>query len=198
MYESNRDDESSMTLSAEGHGSLGLRGPRREEEPAVDVPVECEECGTLMGLQETLECLACGIATCDACLVDGLCPSCDVRRSDVGEFLKEFKRIVESGRGLDVIPRRKNIEALAELEITRKMREKEILALSVSNYSKGPKPDRDKPGYVWEFGKEIGGREVYIKLKIDQVDGGKIAKCLSFHLAADPVSYPFRPYRRRC
>ncbi len=108
----------------------------------------------------------------------------------IREFLKEFKEIASTGRGIDVIPRKKNQDALAELGLTRKNRTEEIIALSLADYCSGPEPDQDKPGYVWIFGKRIAGKEVYIKLKIAKVGNEKIAKCLSFHIAEHPLCYP--------
>jgi len=113
-------------------------------------------------------------------------------REVVGKFLQEFKEIATKGRGIDVIGRRKNMEALANLGLTKRNRKDEILSLSVKDYSNGPKPDRDRPGELWEFGKTIGAKEVYIKLKIAQVGKEKIAKCLSFHVAEFPLRFPFR------
>jgi hypothetical protein len=110
---------------------------------------------------------------------------------DVRKFLKEFKKIV-AVRGLDVIPRRENINALAELGLTKKNRQDEIMTLSVADYCAGPEPDRDKPGHIWIFGKKIGGKEVYIKLKIAQAGKDKIAKCLSFHAASYPLCFPYQ------
>lgn len=104
-------------------------------------------------------------------------------------FLREFKRIIVD-RGLDVISRRKNNDALSELGLTRKNRRDEILTISVENYCSGPEPDHDRPGEVWVFGKQIGSANVYIKLKIAQVGERKIAKCISFHPAKHPICYP--------
>ena len=116
----------------------------------------------------------------------------EAQKEKVREFLRELKKIVTTGRGLDVIPRRENIDALAELGLTKKNRKDEILALSVADYCKGPSPDSDKPGEIWVFGKCVGGKEVYIKLKIAHIGNEKIAKCLSFHVAQRTLCFPFR------
>lgn len=108
------------------------------------------------------------------------------------DFLTEFKSIVVNGRGLDVVPRLENKQALIELGLTAKNRSDEILSLAVNNYCEGPSEDRDRPGYVWCFGKQINEKEVYIKLKIAIVEGIKVAKCLSFHIAKYPLIYPCR------
>ena len=113
----------------------------------------------------------------------------DDLKDRIREFLKEFKRIAVD-RGIDVIPRRKNIDALSELGLTKKNRRDETLTLSVENYCSGPEPDHDRPGEVWMFGKQIGDTNVYIKLKIAQVGDRKISKCFSFHPAEFPVCYP--------
>ena len=73
-----------------------------------------------------------------------------------------------------------------------KNRKDEILSLSTTDYCSGPKPDKDMPGEIWEFGKRIGGKGVYIKLKIAQVGNNKIAKCISFHKAEFPLCYPLK------
>ncbi len=96
------------------------------------------------------------------------------------------------GRGLDIVSRRENIKALAALGLTKKNCKDEILSLSVSDYCKGPEPDKDKPGNIWVFGKKIGGKEVYIKLKIAVVGKERVAKCISFHIANFPLSFPLR------
>jgi len=84
------------------------------------------------------------------------------------------------------------MEALADLGLTKNNLKEKILALSVEDYCGGPEPDRDRAGDVWIFGKQIFGREIYIKLKIAWVGKEKIAKCLSFHPASYPLCFPYR------
>jgi hypothetical protein len=106
------------------------------------------------------------------------------------DFLMEFKSIVTDGRGLDIIPRPKNNQTILELELTKENIKETILDLTTIDYVRGPEIDRDKPGEVWVFGREIAQQEVYIKLKITQVGLEKIAKCISFHIAEFPLRYP--------
>jgi hypothetical protein len=110
----------------------------------------------------------------------------------VNSFLKEFKEIVTSGRGLFIIPRASNNATITMLGLTRKTVELEILSLSVVDYSSGPKSDRDRAGEVWIFGKAINEHEIYIKLKIVEIEETKIAKCISFHEAEFSLTYPFK------
>jgi hypothetical protein len=121
--------------------------------------------------------------------IDGLD---ELKFAEIRSFLLQFKKIVTEGRGLDIVNRRENLEALAKLGLTKKNLREEILTLSIENYCEGPEPDRDRPGNVWVFGKQLGSEEIYIKLKIAQVGKEKIAKCISFHAANFPLCYPFR------
>ncbi len=113
-------------------------------------------------------------------------------KEQVAKFLKEFKEIATKGRGIDFIGRRKNLESLASLGLTKRNSEDEILNLSVADYCAGPKPDKDRPGEIWEFGKIIEAKMVYIKLKIGGGRSEKIAKCISFHPAEFPLRFPYR------
>ncbi len=110
----------------------------------------------------------------------------------VALFLKEFKGIVATGRGLYLIDRRKNTVSLLELGMTKKHCREEILSLSVEDYHDGPKPDKDRPGEIWEFGKKVDGDEIYIKLKIAMSGSERFAKCISFHKAQFPLSFPLK------
>jgi hypothetical protein len=119
------------------------------------------------------------------------------KETNAREFLKEFKKIMVRGRGLDIIPRRETMKALADLGLTKNNLKEEIMALSVEDYCEGPAPDRDRAGDIWIFGKQIFGKEIYIKLKIAQVGEEKIAKCLSFHPSSYPLCFPCRAKKRR-
>ena len=85
-------------------------------------------------------------------------------------FLKEFKQLVQE-EGLYVVNRLNHQESLAELGLTKEACKIEILGLSVTDYCKGPQPNKDRPGDIWVFGKKIAGREVYIKLKMHKLSG---------------------------
>jgi len=110
----------------------------------------------------------------------------------VSIFLKEFKKIVTQERGLDIVDRKENLNSLIKLGLTKKNCEYEILCLSVSDYCTGPKPDKDRSGVIWEFGKKISGYDVYIKLKIAEVGSIRIAKCISFHIAQYSTTNPLK------
>jgi len=115
----------------------------------------------------------------------------EAKKEAIRRFLREFKHIVTSGRGIDIVDRVKNTQALARLGLTKKNCREEILSLSLEDYCGGPKRDKDRPGEVWEFGKLVEGKEVYIKLKIARVGRVKLAKCISFHEAEWGLWFPF-------
>lgn len=111
---------------------------------------------------------------------------------DVRDFLLEFKQVATGGSGVDIVPRVETRPTLAQLGMTLANLEELLLGLSVADYCKGPEPDRDRPGSIWIFGREIEGKEVYIKLKVAQTGNRRIAKCISFHIARYPLRYPYR------
>lgn len=102
--------------------------------------------------------------------------------SDIAAYLSEIKRLLSTGK-YDFVPRRKNMQALAQHGLTITDAKNEILGLVVSDYYKGPKQDLDakSPGDIWEFKKNIDGMQFYVKVKITQENGEDILKCLGFH-----------------
>lgn len=81
----------------------------------------------------------------------------------------------------DFVPRRKNMQALAECGLTIMDAKEEILSLRAENYYKGPKKDFDRPGEIWEFKKLINGASFYIKFKIVLENDKVVLKCIGFH-----------------
>lgn len=102
--------------------------------------------------------------------------------SDITTFLERMKRLISAGK-YDFVPRRKNMQALAEHGLTIADAKNEILGLVVGDYYKGPKQDFDhnRPGDIWEFKKNVDGICFYIKVKITQESGDDILKCMGFH-----------------
>ena len=102
--------------------------------------------------------------------------------SDIAVFLEKAKKLISKNK-YDFVPRRKNMQALAQHGLTVADAKAEILDLVVYDYYKGPKLDLDpnKPGDIWEFKKQIDGKLFYVKVKIAQANGEDILKCLGFH-----------------
>lgn len=107
-------------------------------------------------------------------------------------FLLDFKDTVTAGSGVYLIPRDANRQTLKYLGLTKNNLEEILLGLTILDYCKGPDADRDQAGEIWVFGKEIEGENVYIKLKVADVKGKKIAKCISFHIAKYELNYPHK------
>jgi hypothetical protein len=116
-------------------------------------------------------------------------------RSEVVEFLNLFKGCVMLNR-LTVKSREKNRQALIDLGVTPEQRRDLLLGLTPEDYHAGPKPDdTDDQKEVWEFGKDMAGTEVYIKLRVVQDPRKQTvfhATVWSFHPPEYPMRYPLR------
>ena len=101
---------------------------------------------------------------------------------NVSTFLAQVKNLVKAG-SYQLIPRGKNLQALADHGLTIADAKDEIYGLTVSDYYKGPKKDFDpnQPGDIWEFKKAVDGEQFYVKLKIQNQNRKNVLKCLSFH-----------------
>ena len=87
--------------------------------------------------------------------------------------------------------RPKNRKALLELDISQTQRELIVKNLLPQDYVEGPVIDLlNKEGEMWVFGKDVKGREVYIKITLGYENGQTI--CISFHIAEHPLAYPFK------
>jgi hypothetical protein len=105
--------------------------------------------------------------------------------------LKEFKDKARAFGIIFRIDRKKNMQALLDLEISAIMREKIIMSLTVEDYYKGPTEDKlNYMGELWEFGKSVDKKEVYIK--ISKGTGANSPICVSFHLAERKIEHPFK------
>lgn len=120
---------------------------------------------------------------------------CD-KESAIRSFLLEAKLVIQqscqdSWRWSFSTLREKNVNTLTELEMTLEDVKKEILSLSLLDYSSGPLEDPEIEGDLWIFGKIIRGKEVYIKLKLSGDQHGRMVRVLSFHIAERPLTYYF-------
>lgn len=111
---------------------------------------------------------------------------------EVARFLHELKRLIANHGRLHLVFRAEYEQDIVDLGLNKAAVDNIVLGLSATDYCSGPNPDRDRPGYVWEFARNINGHDVYIKLKIAKTDRGPIAKCISFHKARAPLRFPLR------
>ncbi|HRE67726.1 MAG TPA: hypothetical protein PLM56_05690 [Cyclobacteriaceae bacterium] len=112
-----------------------------------------------------------------------------VTKSEVEAFLNTFKAKIEV---FDVIflNRDKNLRALIDLEMTSVNRKELLKELRVEDYFRGPTKDVDNGPDLWEFGRLLKQKEVYIKITIGMMN--KPVICISFHLAERAIAYPFK------
>lgn len=108
---------------------------------------------------------------------------------EITAFLLQFKNIAV--KNLIFYNRPEFRDTLAYLGIKTEQAKQAILGLTYLDYSCGPeKNDRGKPGNIWIFGVTISGVEIYVKLS-DNFQKG-VAVCISFHIAARSLNYPFK------
>lgn len=112
-------------------------------------------------------------------------------KQEVEQFLIQVKDKIKV---FDVVfrPRDKNLDDLAELDITAIKRKEYLMNLKAEDYYAGPKKDTydtTKPDY-YEFGIQIKGKTVYIKISPGRPN--KPVDCMSFHIAEFPMDYPLK------
>lgn len=117
---------------------------------------------------------------------------CDmITKEEVEKFLADFyiKVKIFGIRFRD--DRKKNRDAILDLEISPRLRETIIMSLEWKDYSEGPITDElNNYGEMWVFGKDVKGAEVYIKITMGAPNTNTI--CISFHKAEYPMSYPLK------
>ena len=89
-------------------------------------------------------------------------------QSDIAAYLAKVKKLLSAGK-YDFVPRRKNMQALAQHGLTIADAKNEILGLVVGDYYKGPKQDHDpmRPGDIWEFKKDVDVHFILVILSIN-------------------------------
>ena len=111
--------------------------------------------------------------------------------AEIQKFLNEFHQKVEVFDIFFMDDREKNLSAIDDLGIIRGMRKEVIKSLTVDDYSEGPiKNILNAWGDLWVFGKDVEGKEVYIKISYGMPN--RRAICISFHLAEYPMNYPYK------
>lgn len=85
----------------------------------------------------------------------------------------------------------RKIIVISQRHISPMQREVIVKSLQVQDYVEGPVIDvLNKESEMWVFGKDVKGREVYIKITLGYQNGQTI--CISFHVAEHPLVYPFK------
>lgn len=101
---------------------------------------------------------------------------------EIANFLMRMKKLVKSRKNIAFVHRKENTAALLKHNLTMELIWKILLGLTPANYKQGPEADRDgTEGEVWVFLHPVTGQEMYIKMKLFQVNGEDHLKVLSFH-----------------
>lgn len=113
-----------------------------------------------------------------------------IERGDVESFLNEFKVKMKVFGIVYMRDRNKNLQTQLDLELREFEKDKYVSELTVEDYYKGPTQDYSNGADLWEFGKIIKKKEVYIKIAIGA--GNKPVICISFHFPERSIKYPFK------
>lgn len=113
---------------------------------------------------------------------------------EVEQFLRSF---FEKMRFFSILfrnDRQKNQQALLDLEISPTKRLEIIQSLKIEDFVRGPLSDTlNKGSDLWEFGKTVKKKEVYIKITMGYSNSPVI--CISFHIAEHRLVYAFKNNR---
>lgn len=110
---------------------------------------------------------------------------------EVELFLRDFKDKMSVWQILYRDDRNKNAQTLVDLEIRPIERTQIIENLQLLDYCEGPLVETLYGGSeMWVFGKEVKKKEVYIKISMGFK--GASVLCISFHIAAHSMNYPFK------
>lgn len=111
-------------------------------------------------------------------------------KEDVAKFLEQFKVKLDI-YGVIFLDRDKNLDFLRMMGIMPSEREEILKEIEVNDYvSTIPFAESLQMADMWVFGKDVRGRETYIKISIGKVNNKVI--CISFHIAEQPLKYAFK------
>jgi hypothetical protein len=117
-----------------------------------------------------------------------------ITKDDVEAFLERFHQKIKVFHIIFRDDRGKNAQTLAHLEITPSYREAIIKEIKAEDYSQGPIVDTlNLFGDMWVFGKDVKGKEVYIKISLGKENCQTV--CISFHISEHKMKYPFKGER---
>ena len=113
-------------------------------------------------------------------------------QDEVVFYLAKVKRLLADNK-YDFVPRKVNLEALAELGWALDYFFKDyLMQLTLLNYVNGPETDRDDYDEdVWVFGDDIETDQYYIKIKIRTHVKQEVV-CISSHKAKFPLNFPWK------
>jgi len=111
--------------------------------------------------------------------------------NEITAFLNIFKTKLEIWGIYFLDERGKNFQTLLDLEITSEYRKNVLRELKNEDYSQGPLVDKlYGKASMWVFGKEVKGKEIYIKITLGKPGTNVI--CISFHTSEHLMKYPLK------
>lgn len=114
-----------------------------------------------------------------------------VSEQEVEKFLKGLKVKMKVFGILFLDDRGKNQQTLHDLEISPAKRKEIIANLKTEDYSDSPLEEKMRGILrMWIFGKEVKDKEVYIKVSMGVENNSAV--CISFHIAEQPMNYPYK------
>lgn len=112
-------------------------------------------------------------------------------KQEVIEYLQELKVKIKVFGIIFLDERSKNQQTLHDLEISSAKRKEVISSLKFEDYSEGPLEEKMRGILpMWVFGKEVKSNEIYIKVSMGNENNSSI--CISFHIARNPLNYPYK------
>lgn len=109
-------------------------------------------------------------------------------REEVERFLSQFFPKMDIW-GIFFLDRCKNQDALAALGIAPKERERYVREIEAGDYVETIISSMGM-GDMWVFGRDMNGREFYIKISLGRPNDRTI--CISFHEAENRIRYAFK------
>lgn len=114
----------------------------------------------------------------------------DTKKEDAEQFLKEFHDKMATFEVIIRSERSENLQTMLDLELTDFSVREHLKKLTVEDFYKGPTKDNSGGADLWEFGKKIKNKEVYIKVTLGCLN--KPVICISFHFPIRTIKYPFK------
>jgi hypothetical protein len=112
----------------------------------------------------------------------------DAAPHEINTFLKQYRKLMFQPHKFHFQPR--TFDGITNLGLNIPYAKQIIKNLRYFQYDRGPIPDYNGDETdVWEFGQPFEGRLIYIKLKIDPIEG---CKCLSFKESTGPFTLPYK------
>lgn len=112
-------------------------------------------------------------------------------RGEVELFLDQFKVKLDIWGIFFLDNREKNKQTMAQMNFRHFDRLNVVKSIEVEDYSEGPiKDELNGFGEMWVFGKDVEGKEIYIKITLGHPGTSTI--CISFHIAEHQMTRPFK------